>query len=801
MRSPHKRYVLKPLHLAVVVMLGGLAYLAPVNAADVPVASRQTYAIPAGELNGMLLSIARQSGRAISFDPGLVAAYRGTEVKGSLTVEQAIAACLYGTNFALDVTSNGTLTVQPAPAPVAISPTNVTANDAQLPEISVLGAMLSEDQLYYNPSNSSVVSRTDAPLKETAQSVEVLSGKLIQDRQASDLAQVLESSAGVQQTIGARGSPQYTIRGFNVQQTATNGISNPGISSTPVQGIERVEVLKGPDSIMSGSSTPGGTINIVRKAPVTEDLHALTLEVAKNGEFKQGLDLGGALTDDKSLSYRLNLSNKKSDKVEPDFDGQQEVFVAPALTWRDDTTQLTIGAEISNTRNPAPRATVALNGAIQHIPSERIFRKDDGFRSKNKSGYYEFEHSLNDKWSINSKATFIDARDRVHLWQLQGLNADGSIGFATPYAAEINSRSWSTQNDIRGKIETGWLTQHLLVGVDYQHIEALQYERSVPGEGGAFPNVSIYDPNSFDELPKFGGPNYKSSQSRLQQRGLILQDQIDLGDRVHVLLAAKKAKWISDSKAYQDDGALFNASSTDAEKWVPNYGISFDLTKQITIYANLLHGFTGSASLNAVTGAALPPQTSKSKEVGVKLSLLDDNLTLTSAYFELQEDNIPVADPITQDIIGNQSRFSKGYDINLSGSLVPGWNVSASYTHVKFDDPGASGDQLSLFSGEPENSASLWTSYEIQEGAYKGFGGGIGVDAFGKTTGGSSFDDYPVPGGASTDLSVFYHGSQYSFTLGVRNLFDRELYYSSTSSSFVPLRDERNARLTVTYNF
>lgn len=789
---------LRPLHLAVAMAVGtvpSLSYAAP---APQVVAAHKTYAVPAGPVEKMLLSIARESGRVISFDPATVAGYQGQAVNGNLTVEQAVAQSLRGTGLALDVTANGTLTVtRSAPVQTVAAP----SEDAQLPEIAVTGAALSDDQLYYNPSFSSVVTRSDLALKETPQSVEVMSAKLIKDRQATSLSDVLHNSAGVVQTIDSRGSPTYKIRGFAVQQTSTNGIPNAGVSSTPIQGIERVEVVKGPDSIMSGSSSPGGTINIVRKAPVTEDLRTLTGEVADNGEFKQGVDLGGALNSDKSLSYRLNMSNMKSDSAEPDFDGEREVFVAPALRWEQGGKHLTVGAEYSNSRNAAPRSTVALNGDIVHLPSSRLFRSDDRFASESKTGYYEFKQELADGWSFNSKASYEDRVDKLRIWQLFGLAPNGAVSYASPSSVNISTRTWGTQNDFRGKIKTGFVTQNLLLGMDYQHVMTNQDERYVSGEARGYPNVNIYDPGSLDNLPKVGGPNYRPYESRLQQRGLIIQDQIDLGERTHVMLAGKKAKWISDSASYSTRGRLLNASSFVAEKWVPNYGISFDITPQVTAYANLLHGFTGTGAINTLTREQIPPTTSESKEVGLKFNLLDDNLTLTAAYFELQQDNVPVTEPNTANVIGTQSKISKGYDLNLSGEIVPGWNVTGSYTHSKFEEPDLSDAALSVFNGQPENAASLWTSYQLQEGKFKGFGAGVGVDAFSSVKGGTSALPYTVPGGAITDVSLFYNAKEYSITLGMKNVFDRELYYGSSSSTFVPMLDQRSTRLSFTYNF
>lgn len=801
MKSTIHCCALTPLHLAVAFAMSGMPALVFGQSDENLTVARNVYTVPAGALNDMLLKVARQSGRTISFDPALVYNYRGSAVNGNMTVEQATAACLQGTDLVLDVTENGTLTVTRSAEPLVVGPTTIVGNDAQLPEISVRGGSLSDDELYYNPSNSSTVSRTDTPLKETAQSVEVISAKALKDRQATDLADALKSSAGVQQTPSATGGSSFTIRGFSVQQTSTNGIPNPGVNSIPVQGIERVEVVKGPDSIMSGSSTPGGTINMVRKAPVTEELRAVSVEVARYGELKEGLDLGGALNEDRSLSYRLNMSNMKSDKSAPDFDGERETYVAPALTWQNDGRRLTVGAESSNTRTAAPRSTIVMGGKLQKLPSERLFPRDNGFQNTSKTGYYEFSQELLGGWSFNSKATYVDGTENLKVWQNVEVEPDGSVGFASPYAARIDTKSWSMQNDVRGKVNTGFFTHKLLLGVDYQHIDSTEDDLNVIDSAGAYPQVNIYDPHSIDLLPGIGSPNYRWNKSRVQQRGLILQDQLEIGDRTHVLLAAKKAEWISDVQVYAEDGTSIARAGDESEKWVPNYGISFDVTPQMTIYANLLHGFSGTSSLNSATGEPLKPLTSKSKEAGVKFNLLNDSLTLTYAYFELEEDNVPVEDPFTRQPIGSQSRSSKGYDLNLAGEILPGWNVQGSYTHVKFEEPAQLDGNPPLFSGEPEQSINVWTSYELQEGMYKGLGAGVGVDAFSGTTGSTSYESYAVPGGASTDISLFYHAQDYSLTLGVKNVFGRTLYNSWSTGAFVPLREERNARLTFTYNF
>lgn len=789
-----KSFVLKPVHLGVAVVLAGAPiHVMAAAASQTKVAAVQTYSLAAGPLAEMLQSIVRKGGRAISFDPALVSGYQGSPVSGSMTVEQAIATSLTGTDLALDVTANGTLTITRPNIPAASTAAGV---DAQLPEIAVTGATVNEDQLYYNPTQTSAVGRTEMALKEVPQSVQVVSGKVLQDRQATTLAEALKNTAGVTVTETNRGTPFFKIRGFDVQQTSTNGVPNAAIDSVPMEGVERVEVIKGPDSITAGSSSPGGTINLVRKAPVTEDLRKVTLETAEHGEFKQAIDLGGAFDAGKSLSYRLNLVNMKSDSSGPDFDGDREVYVAPALRWQANATTVTFGAEYDNSRRAARRAGAAFNGKFLDLPSARIFQKDNGFRAETKTAYYELTQGLSEDWSFNSKATYSQTENNVRIFQALDIDSAGRVAFGTPTSIDNTTDSWALQNDIRGKFKTGIVTHKILMGVDYQHITYDQSELSLPGSMRPYPEVSYYDPDSFDQLPKIPDPNYHVSSTRIQQRGLLLQNQMDVGNRLHLLLAAKRAAWIGDSATYLTNGSLYGSSSYTATKWVPNYGVSYDLTDEMTVYANLIRGFTGTPLINTVTGAQVPPIESQSKELGAKFSFLDDALTLTTAYFELEQKNVAIFDRLGG-VIGNMSRESKGYEFSLAGEILPGWNLTSTFTHVKFKE----GPGVAYFVGEPRNSFSLWNTYEFQGGWWKGFGVGAGVEAFSSNLGGYRGQYYRVPGSAITDASVFYNGANYSVILGVKNIFDRTAYFTSTANDFIPLRDERNARLTFTYNF
>lgn len=147
-----------------------------------------------------------------------------------------------------------------------------------------------------NPATSSSALRGDTPLQQTAQSVQVISSKLLTARQATSIEDALKNSGSTVAVQSNRGTTTFWLRGQNVTSGLTDGVSGSSSVSvgqgTAIEGIERVEVLKGPQSVLSGSSSPAGTINVVRKKPVTDPLHRVKVETASHGEFKTAVDPG-----------------------------------------------------------------------------------------------------------------------------------------------------------------------------------------------------------------------------------------------------------------------------------------------------------------------------------------------------------------------------------------------------------------------------------------------------------------------------------------------------------------------------
>ena len=741
-----------------------------------------TFSVPAGDLQNSLLAVAAQSQQTISFSPELVNGYQTAALSGRFTTREAILRLLQGKPLLLTTTKNGTLTV--------ISSRTSDIDTAQkqqqtLPAITVTGR--SEDETILNPSESSSALRTNTSLQQTAQSVQVITNKLLTARQATSIEDALKNSGSTVSIQSNRGTPTFWLRGQNVTSGLTDGVSdsgNVGIGQgTSIDGIERIEVLKGPQSVLSDSSSPAGTINVVRKKPVTDPLHRIKVEAARYGEFKTAIDLGGALTDDKAFSYRLNASTMKSSSAFPDYNGNHADYLAPALAWKGETTRVLLGAEFNQTRNSGPAGTFYTDGKVQKLSTFRLGDRDDHFSTRTRNAYYEIEQDLVDGWTFNSKANYQSTYGQVKMNETLLIAPNGDKT-SHPLSNKYTNQTWSLQNDVRGTVELGPVKQTLLLGHDYKYERYASYDSNFV----ILTNGNVYDPGSL-VYPGIGEPDYQSYTSKLIQNGFLLQDQIDFWERLHLQLSVKHSSWNS---SYVVGG---KPSAYTTSKWIPNYGISFDITPDVTAYVNFLHSFSGNAQVDRVSGKTFSPTTGKSKEAGMKFNFLDDDLTLTTAVFDIRQENVVVWS--NGRAIGSEGRRTKGFDLDLNGTLRPGWDLSASYTWSQNEDP------TTVTSTDiPKHSANVWTSWEFQDGVLQGAGASVGARMQSKTTkNGYKGNHFTIGSQTQTDVAIFYHQPKWSLQLGVDNVFDRDIYYGTTTPLYVGVQNGRTWRLTGTYDF
>ncbi|MDP9646853.1 TonB-dependent siderophore receptor [Paraburkholderia caledonica] len=762
-------------------------------------AEQHTYHLPSGPLDRTLVEIAKIAQLPLSYDASLVQSLKSAPVDGTFSAETAIRKALQGTGLDLVPTANGGYTLAhartnakgaPSAPPAAGAGAAATQVDTTLPLISV-AANRDSGGTGFVAESSSTYARSDVPLSETPKSVSVINAAVIQSQAAQSLSDVLRNASGVVTRPGPLGVPSYEIRGFQASNLTSDGLATVGSAPnvTPTIAISSVEVIKGPSAIVNGNSPPGGVINIVKKTPQADSFHEIKLGYGTFGDAQIALDSTGALTDDKKLRYRFIISGERVGQNAMGYDGQRNFYFAPTLQWKDSTSDLTVGYERTVDREPVPQYTLgyAKGDIYRNYIDKPLGNPSDHFGAQTDNVFFHFEQKLGKSLTFVSKGSYTRSQQTQQAWTpATPLSATNGASFFN-YDSLSDFYSWSLQNYVRAKFDTGAVKNTVIAGWDLLHYNQYQADTttqgfiSVPNVFGSYPFPSSDTGNL--------APNYASFYT---QSGVYLQDQFSYRN-FHALASVRRDTYLTNSVpglGYQP------VPGTHQNAYSPSLGLLYELTSEVAAYASYNRGFQPGFALQ-FGGGVLPPQVSQQAEVGMKFNLLDDKLAITTSAYRTSFSNYNAADPLHRGFyLPAGGAVSRGFEAEINGQPLPGVNLVGTYTYNDFVQP--SGSKLAV--NLPRNSASLWATYNFQSEPLQGVGVGAGLFfASGQYIGSGSA--YRIPSQVETDLGVFYRKKGYGLNLSVKNVFNRKLYYSSTTSTLIPMGPERTAMLTGTYDF
>ncbi|MEO0377757.1 MAG: TonB-dependent receptor plug domain-containing protein, partial [Cyanobacteria bacterium P01_A01_bin.17] len=256
----------------------------------------------------------------------------------------------------------------------------------------------------YVVPDASTATRTDTPILDTPASIQVIPKQVLEDQQIIRLEDALSNLSGV--TYGgtfAGLDVDFNIRGFNNVPIFRDGFrqfgfGNDGIPETA--NLERVEVLRGPASILYGEIQPGGVINLVTEKPLTDPTYEAQLQFGNRGLISPQIDLSGPLTSDDRLLYRLNALYRNEESFRDYEQNIERFFVAPTLSWQiSDQTDLTVQLEYSDYRGPFEVGLPVIGDSVVDVPASRVAGELEDFADIQflRLGY-DFEHRFSDRW-------------------------------------------------------------------------------------------------------------------------------------------------------------------------------------------------------------------------------------------------------------------------------------------------------------------------------------------------------------------------------------------------------------------
>ncbi|NJK52177.1 MAG: TonB-dependent siderophore receptor [Leptolyngbyaceae cyanobacterium SU_3_3] len=681
-------------------------------------------------------------------------------------------------------------------------------------EIVVTGE---QQQDGYQVPNASTATRTDTPIRDIPQSIQVVPQEVLRDRNVRTVTEALETVSGItpgSRTYGGAPITFKIIRGFDQAGTGVvnfrDGFPDGDFYTlSPIGTVERVEVLKGPASVLFGAGEPGGIVNTVTKKPLSDPFYELAFEAGSYGLYQPSVDLSGPINSDKTALYRFIASYQGSSDFQG-FSDTRLITIAPSLSFKlGERTNLNLYYEYTS-----------LFGKPAAGLSTAVFLSDGRLTPRNFATYYPslsqvdvdthkfgytLTHEFNDNWQLRNNLAINLTRFAENIATgfvvsdddrfLDGFDVSRGVFDRTNYFAQI---------DLLGKFKTGSIAHQVLVGFDYNRFQNIGDRISADTP---LPPLDISNPDYNITAPIFSTRNPFSSFNFLRNSyGIYLQDQITFRENLKLLIGGRY-DWVqNDIKGdFNIGGDIITLPRRNDSAFSPRVGIVYQPIKDISLYASYTRSFqplSGFDNLSPDENVTFKPSRGTQYEIGIKSDLLDGKLSATLSAYQLTKTNVLTPDPANplRSIQTGEQR-SQGIELDITGEILPGWKVTAAYAYtnaeVTKDNTFPIGNKLP---NAPENQASLWTTYEIQKGDLKGLGFGLGLFYVGKRPADLS-NSLTLEGYFRTDAALYYRRGKFKAAINLRNLFDIDAPAFALSSTFVERTEPFNVTGSVSWEF
>jgi iron complex outermembrane receptor protein len=650
----------------------------------------------------------------------------------------------------------------------------------------------------YRVPDASTATRTNTPIRDIPQSIQVVPQQVLRDQGITSFFDALRNVPGVSQsTVSSRGVFENPIiRGFSIRSTLRDGLID---DSSRILGydaaiVDQIEVLKGPASVLYGQGGLGGTINYITKQPLNEPFYELQGTIGNFDSYRGAIDFSGPLNADKTVLYRFNASVQSSGSF-VDFLESQRFVIAPKLTWLiSDQTKLTLKFEYidenrSSFDNGIPAVGSVLPNPLGRIPRNRFLGEPEN--SSNDARVirvgYNFEHKFSENWRLQSafQAAFsrLD-RDSVFTNALLPDNRTVTRSF---FGQDFEDSYYNFDTYAVGKFATGKIKHQLVAGFSLSRLDTFTFNTT-----GSAASIDLFNP--VYGLPR--GTPIPSNVLDFQGNaiGFYIQDQISLLDNLKLLLGGRF------DIANQTRNNLLTSvtESQQQEVFTPRVGIVYQPIPAVSLYASYGESFLPTQS--AFSTLIPQPERGTQYEIGIKADL-NKRLAATLAFYDLARTNVPFnISPIEVIQIGKQR--SRGIEFDLSGEILPGWNIFAGYAYT---DARIKEDRNPLIVGNvlnnvPEHSFNLWTSYELQSGKFKGLGFGLGLFYAGDRQGDLA-NSFELPSYLRTDAAIFYRRDRFRVALNFKNLFDVDYAETAFNRTRVSPGEPFTVQGTVSWQF
>ncbi|KPF42635.1 hypothetical protein IP76_16565 [Rhizobium sp. AAP43] len=634
---------------------------------------------------------------------------------------------------------------------VSLMPTTVFAQDAtsgvtELAPIIVNGAgaeKISEDNDTLVPERSVSALKTDTPLVETPRAISVVTREELEQRAATDMIQATRYSSGV--TTGAFGyDPRFDqiyIRGIETTTAGDfrDGLRQPimtyGSFATEVYTLDRIEVLKGPVSVMYGAASAAGIVNRISKLPLEEAHHEVELQYGTVGRKQAAFDFGGPINDE--MFYRVVGLTREG---EGSYDiADDRYLLQPSFTWKpSDSTTFTVYGLAQKGETGA--------SAWSYLQGDDVFLyTDPEFNSQKVDQYqlgYQLEHEFENGLTFRQNARAGDVELKAHY--LDRVNLDTNGDWPTT-AVTDDMRTYQIDNQVEGQFDTGSISHTLLAGLDYTYVTsdfAMGSDSVAPGTAAsAIPVPAL---------------NYFTG-SDLSQTGIYAQDQMELGNWRAV--AGLRYDWAHQESVVKGPGG--STSEKDDGVLSGQLGLLYLFDNGLAPYLSYGTSFVPSTALSA-DGSVLDPTEGRQIEAGVKYQPEGESYSLSGAVYRLVETGKPQYDSSYLFSHNSGENTYTGFELEGRTEFENGISLIAAYTYAHAEITSNIDQTLigNTPSTVPRHVASLWVNYALPDDtALAGLSIGAGIRAMS--------DSFTSDANTSKNSGSAYFDAALSYDFGV----------------------------------
>ena len=665
------------------------------------------------------------------------------------------------------------------------------AADTELPNVEVRAGVVT-DAVHGSGMSAT---KLDVPLRDVPQAVQVVSKELIREQGALEMKDVLRNVSGVAPSQGEGRRDQFYIRGFDAtRDTLVDGMRDDSLYFRDLGNVERVEVIKGPSAVLYGRGSAGGVINRVTKKPVSKTLREATVSVGSDNLRRLDMDLGGALGT--QAAFRLTGAYEAGDSYRDVVHSERSVL-APSIAWSmGKDTSFLLQTEFLHQRRTPDRGIPSLNGVPAAVQVSNFYgEKYDYATTDARNARFNIEHAVNDKLTLRNNFQYSTLElDAVNTRTL-GLTAGNTqVRRQITYFPQ-DQTNYLNQTEAVYKLDAGPVQHTLLAGVELGNQTASRLVRAASAS-----SVSLQTPQHSAVMPNLASlPIVIDSGFKADTVALYAQDQISFGQHWKALVGLRFDRF----KQTQDDHRTGLVQNRTDSVWSPRVGIVYQPNDAHALYGNLSRSFQPVGNdlfYNGKDFAQIKSVESLQQELGAKSEWFGGRLLSTVALYQITQRNVVTKDPtdptgIRQVQTGEQQ--TRGFEVDLSGTILPGWKVFANYTlnlaRITQSNNFAVGNRPANI---PKQALNMWTSYELGRGFTVGGGAFYVGDRF-------AVEDNAVnlPSYVRVDAMLAYKAKDWEAGLNLNNLTNRTYYESANNNHQIQPGTPRRAMLYVRANF